>query len=237
MNETFFSVIADAPAAKGSPRRPYRFQNQEEFQWDNNPPPPLLGDNQNLPGIDEPMPSKGKGMTGCGFILGVIFSITIVGAGLGVLGLGGFTYLTYAGSDDWVQANGEIDSAEVEVSSSDDGDTYFARINYTYYVQDEPYKSDRVYFGYGGNWEMSSSGDGAYELVEEYPRGKEVIVYYDPDDPSMSVLEKRANSIVYILMGVGVAMILGGFFGFISTLARGLARLTRMAPIDNSRYQ
>jgi len=51
-------------------------------------------------------------------------------------------------------------------------------------------------------------------IVEQYPAGSQVTVYYDPDDPEQAVLEKRVNGVfttimvsaVFILIGVIVAV-------------------------------
>ena len=51
-------------------------------------------------------------------------------------------------------------------------------------------------------------------IVDRYPVGRQVTVYYDPHDPGQAVLEKRVNglyttimvSAVFILIGVIVAV-------------------------------
>lgn len=42
-------------------------------------------------------------------------------------------------------------------------------------------------------------------MVHKYPQGASVTVYYDPDDPSASVLEVGMTSVApWILIGVGL---------------------------------
>ena len=48
------------------------------------------------------------------------------------------------------------------------------------------YESDRVHFGGG-----SSSQQVATDMVFKYRIGHDVSVYYDPDDPSIAVLDRK----------------------------------------------
>ena len=58
-----------------------------------------------------------------------------------------------------------------------------ATIRYTYSINDISYTSNRVTF-----YDFNILG-----WAEKYPKGAEVIVYFDPDFPERSVLEPGAN--------------------------------------------
>lgn len=59
-------------------------------------------------------------------------------------------------------------------------------IVYKYQVNGYEYQSDQIR---AGDVIMSYSGGGsAYDLVDKYPVGLEVTIYYDPSNPSMSCL-------------------------------------------------
>ena len=52
------------------------------------------------------------------------------------------------------------------------------------------YKSNRVGFGFKG----SGKKETVDAIIERYPVGKEVVVYFDKNNPSFSVLEPDRNS-------------------------------------------
>ncbi len=58
-------------------------------------------------------------------------------------------------------------------------------ITYEYFVDEAKFESSRVHFGY----QTSSDVSYAQGFVNKYPVGKEVEVYYNPNDPSEAVLE------------------------------------------------
>ena len=64
---------------------------------------------------------------------------------------------------------------------------YFPKIEYVYTVDGKQYDSSCVRFG---SDIVFSIRDDAYEFVQRYKEGKLVNVYYDPEYPSDSVLER-----------------------------------------------
>lgn len=89
--------------------------------------------------------------------------------------------------------------------------TYRANVVYRYQVDDRKYTGNRVSFGGA----KSSSGPKMRRLVENYPPGKIVQVYYRPGNPAMSTLEQGnrisalfiAESSVFLIVGVVVLVI------------------------------
>ncbi len=78
--------------------------------------------------------------------------------------------------------------------------SYRAIVKYSYKVEGQNYISSRITFGdYGTN----TPGHGA-SIVANYPEGKRVRVYYNPDAPMHSVLERRTGvgNIIPILVGI-----------------------------------
>jgi hypothetical protein len=85
----------------------------------------------------------------------------------------------------WPVAAGVVESAEVD-SSSDDGSTsYSPKIAYHYYVASNKYLSKRIRFAAigGGDYQETKA------VVDRYVPGKQASVYYNPSNPSDSVLE------------------------------------------------
>lgn len=194
-----------------------------------------------MPGIDGPIKTTTKTLTLDRFLdwffnsYSGIFSM--LGAGLVLLMLSGSTFIRYLGSGDYVQVPGQIVSSKFQV---DDGEgtttgSYFARIKYTYSVNDKVYESDRVYFGYGGDWVifLPINRTQAENLVEEYPVGTEVIVYYDSDDPAMSVLKKEASWFLYLMFVGGMALVGSGMINLTINILNDRGRATSTTPSSN----
>jgi len=49
----------------------------------------------------------------------------------------------------------------------------------------------------------------------KYPRGKEVMVHYDPDDPAIAVLETGISISSFIPALLGIPLLMIGLTGFI----------------------
>jgi hypothetical protein len=95
--------------------------------------------------------------------------------------------------------------------------TYKANVFYEYSVKSNKYSSDKISFG-----DYSSSNQShAQNIVNRYPRGKDVKVYYNPEDPQLAVLEPGVSWATYTPLGAGVFFILiGGAFAAASFFGR-----------------
>ena len=143
-----------------------------------------------------------------------LFVIGIVGAALTIF-LGVPMALNALVSKSWPAADGIVTVSEFTSNRDDDGSvTYGASIAYDYNFNDIPLTGSNVHFG------QYSSGDPSYgrSIVQKYPVGMQVRVYYDPDDPSTSVLEPGAGWSSFMVGGIGALFALiwfiGGFFQF-----------------------
>jgi len=152
------------------------------------------------------------------WVLYFIIIVCLIFFGIGISMLINLTqhYGKLKQSKNWLSTNGKIISSDLDahISTDDDGyqtTTYLAKVNFTYEVSGRTYKSDRVNFDYGMR---TSNVRKPQSVVEQYPSGSDVTVYYDPEDPQQSVLEKRVNgafttimvSAVFIGIGVIVAV-------------------------------
>jgi hypothetical protein len=110
----------------------------------------------------------------------------------------------------WIETQGTVVSSRVVESSYRDQDTgqweYVENPEVIYnYTVDE-----RTYEGYKLTPINSSDGTPAREIVEKYPAGAKVPVYYDPDDPSDAALSKESSILGYVLLSIGIGMSLIG---------------------------
>ncbi len=121
----------------------------------------------------------------------------------------------------WPSAEGRVISSFVERVEEEDrlrrdsrteAPSYRAAVTYSYRVGDSLYSGDRVFFG-----DYSSSFPGhARGICERYPPGRAIVVYYDPEDPRVSVIEPGVSvgAVIPLLIGlVFVAVGVIGLFG------------------------
>ena len=103
-------------------------------------------------------------------------------------------------SVNWPTVPGKVTESKIGSHTSDGSTTYSADVTYRYLVEEAEIHSDRVWFG--DNY--SSSDRTMFErIVNKYPVGKEVKVYYNPDDEFIAVLEPGAVTSSYIGFGMG----------------------------------
>lgn len=159
--------------------------------------------------------SDRRGAMGCGLLiplfLGAIFGIV----GLCIILFLGWPVLQNAkASQQWPSTKGAVTASEVIRSRSDDGVQYKPEILYNYRVGKEDYQQGNI--RYDGDWSTSSSTY-ANRMVQKYPVGKQVDVYYDPDDPFEAVLEPGTSWASYSLIGFGLIFFLIGAGMFLGT--------------------
>ena len=154
-----------------------------------------------------------------------IMGLAAFGVGI-VLLIVGITILVDArSSTDWPSSQGTIVTSKVVKSRDSEGDTtYSADVLYSYSVEGKTYKGYRISFPDPG----SGSSSHAHNIVDRYPKGKEVLVHYRPDKPSKSVLEAGTNWISYLLPGGGLVFLLGGVIIFFVIVPR-VKKLRRFA--------
>jgi len=138
------------------------------------------------------------------FILLIIVGITIIIFQL---------RLFYKGlqSKDWESTHGEIISSELETFRFDDesNKTYRAGISFKYEVSGKQYLSNRAFFG--DKLQLSFKGP-ALKLLNKYPVGSRIAVFYNPKNIEESVLENGISFNVMLLLCIGLVMTLLGFF-------------------------
>jgi hypothetical protein len=70
--------------------------------------------------------------------------------------------------------------------SSDSGSTDYPVVQYSYQVSGQTYQSTKLAPG------PEVGGTGAGKVVARYPAGAQVMVFYNPENPSEAVLERKA---------------------------------------------
>jgi hypothetical protein len=142
---------------------------------------------------------------------GKAMSIVVLLVGLGILGVGAYSYMTdSAALDNRVELSAEITDTGVESVVVSRGRTgYVPVVTFQYQLQGASYTSDRIYPGdaqpqYGDRATAESS-------VSAYAVGDSVTAYVNPDTPGQAFLEDSRSGIATgaVLTGALVCLIAG----------------------------
>lgn len=117
--------------------------------------------------------------------------------------------VTYLASQNWVASDCTITSAEIKSHHGDGSTTYEAKFTYTYAVGNREYTGsrDRVQ-------KISGKRSTARDRLKELPVGTKTTCWYDPSDPSESLLD-RSFSIGPALVGLLFITMFAGMGGFV----------------------
>ena len=87
----------------------------------------------------------------------------------------------------WPSVMGTVMMSQIEWrSSSESGSTAYPVVQYSYQVNGQAYQGYKLAPG------PEVGGTGANKVVARYPAGAQVMVFYNPQNPSEAVLEKKA---------------------------------------------
>jgi len=141
--------------------------------------------------------TKGKGL-----VIAMILWFIICFA---FIGFSAFNIIKGFETESWSQTSATILSSEIGYSTSHSrhggsSTTYGAKITYQYSVNGVSYTSNTISYGYA----YSSDHDAASQLVDNYPVGKIVTIYYNPDNPSEAVLISGIDSSTWIFFSFGL---------------------------------
>ena len=105
----------------------------------------------------------------------------------------------------WSSAMGTVLASYLERRSSSDGSTNYPVVQYSYQVGGQSYQGAKIAPG------MEVGGTGAGKVVNRYPQGAQVMVFYDPNNPSDAVLEKKAPAqwLMWLLLVIFDVMLCG----------------------------
>jgi hypothetical protein len=104
------------------------------------------------------------------------------------LGILFFMRRRMAAVSQWPSTMGTVNASYLERrhSSSDSGSTNYPVVQYSYQVSGQPYQATKLAPG------PEVGGTGAGKVVARYPAGAQVMVFYNPQNPSDAVLETKA---------------------------------------------
>lgn len=154
-------------------------------------------------------PPHSKPAKGLGIIILFMFVV-----GMGVLSWGGYEASRAMTSIRWPSTEGTVIRSfvqEVEHHKEERTEsTFYPKVVYRYSVFGESREADRIAFG----GVPGGSRTEAQRMIDRYPVGMVVTVFYDPNRPSVAVLKAGYSRMAYMMVGVGVMLIAGAAFGF-----------------------
>lgn len=131
--------------------------------------------------------------------LRLLFSVLSIG--LILVGL--YTMRETSRSRGWLRTGGKVVSSRVTEFAGKSGTTYRPMVIYGYSVGSVRLMSNRIAFhSVASSWRSS-----AERIVARYPAGRDVQVYYNPQDPEQAVLEPGGQAWIWIVGGGVLALL------------------------------
>lgn len=140
-----------------------------------------------------------------GCFLIIIIPLAIFGVMIAIWGWNNYTGAK--ASENWPSTDGVVVSSKVEVDegkSADQEPRYTAVVMYKYNIKGYEYTADKVSYSLKSSLKQSD----ANRVIDRYPQGKKVKVYYNPDKHHIAVLEPGMASASYfpIIFGIMVTV-------------------------------
>ena len=111
-------------------------------------------------------------------------------------------------SQNWSSAPGRITESYVRREESTDSEgymttSYYPEVRYNYEFLGSEYTGDKIAFGgkVGGNQKKAQAN------LVQHPVGKNVIIYYDPNNPEDAILERKMSGKSMLIIGVVFTLI------------------------------
>ena len=126
-------------------------------------------------------------------------------AGVVLMAWGGYEIKGSRESGSWPSTQGTITSSGMSKRTTRDSNhrtriSYYPKVAYRYQIQGRPYTGSRIEFG----GERGGDQKWAQKIVNKYPAGKKVDVYYNPQDLQYAILEAGFtwSSLLIFLSGI-----------------------------------
>ncbi|PQA88630.1 DUF3592 domain-containing protein [Hyphococcus luteus] len=134
-----------------------------------------------------------------GSVFLTLFFGLFLAVGVGILGFGLHSLHMSQQAEHWPTTPGTITASDFKVNSDSDGDTYQAKVEYTYNADSYERTGEKIVFGYAA----SSSRGFHQDIHDALPVGSQVAVRYNPANPDQAVLSFGVNQSIKFLMIFG----------------------------------
>lgn len=134
-----------------------------------------------------------------------VVSVVIALIGLAALGLGFVRVVAARRSAGWPQVDGTVLTSTVAGDGAVQPPTWKAAVTYRYKVGGQDLRGKNITLE-----DFDGDRATAEAIAARYPKGAEVKVFYEPADPSISVLQPGAYGASAFLPSVGVGLLVLG---------------------------
>lgn len=115
-------------------------------------------------------------------------------------------------SENWAETNGQILYSYISITGKN-SHIHNPKVVYHYSVNGVSYVGNEITFGYS-SFPYFDTKQLAEEKVNLYPKDAQVKVFYNPDSPNYSCLEKGGIVVGYLIpTAFGILFIIFGIFG------------------------
>lgn len=134
-------------------------------------------------------------------------------------GVGVYRYNIGKESSKWPSVQGKVTYAHAQSRRTNKRNQYLPSVKYSYNVKGQNYKGS----GITASDEYQKTLSGANDILRKYPVGGNVSVYYNPEDPAISLLEQGSVKNVFVLLGGAIACFIFAIAILVSALKKGKA--------------
>jgi len=154
-------------------------------------------------------------------VFSLVFSILIFGVVINAI-----RQMSRGGaSRNWFTTNGQVIHSSIH--QEPDGPYFIPVVKYRYIVEGQEYKSSRIRFAWSG--ESTYPWTASEIIIKKYPVSKTITVYYNPKNPSISVLVPGVMSKDYISAFIGFLAL-----GWMVLAPLVMGKPTNPQPAENS---
>lgn len=157
--------------------------------------------------------NKPAGIANAAYLL---FSVCLIWGGGDMIFSGLKSWREGDASTRWSIIQGRIRSASILPYEDRQRTRYRIYLRYTYHIGGATFESDQIYLNAVVTYD---SMEQAREFLADYPKGVEVDVYFNPDDPRDAVLKPGRTAEGGSGVGMGVVLLMMGLFLMAKTFA------------------
>lgn len=115
----------------------------------------------------------------------------------------------------WPTASGKIVSSEVREDRGGRGVAYFPRVRYEFTVDGKSFLGSHIHAT-----DVAEEPSRAREMVDQYPVGQTIRVFYNPDSPTEAVLEPGLSWHSYMWFGFSLFFTVAGAHRFLRLIGK-----------------
>lgn len=123
-------------------------------------------------------------------------------------------------SKSWPSVDGKVVSSTIEIKQQESNgkmiDMFYPKVRYEYFVSGSQFYNNRISFGDYGSNKRKSAG----KICNKYPTNLNVTVYYNPQNPKISVLKRKGGLGNLVTLAVGILFSLGGVLLFVTLVKK-----------------